>query len=70
MSAPQPYVVQADTEVTWGGQVIFVRRETVVDIVPGSPMYVAYGGSSGNLVPLSASQAGDAANADHSDLGD
>lgn len=65
MTAPQPYVVQADTTVTWGGQ-FFVAARTVVDIVPGSPLYNAYGGAS-NLVPLAASQQGD--DADHAETG-
>lgn len=69
MAASQPYVVQADTDVTWGGEVMFVVARTVVSLVPGSALYTAYGGAA-NLMPLAGSQAGDAASADHADLGD
>lgn len=65
MTAPVAYVVQADTTVTWGGE-FFVAARTVVDIVPGSPLYNAYGGAS-NLVPLAPTQQPDVA--DHAETG-
>lgn len=50
MSAPAPYVVQSPTMVTWGGT-FYVGPRAVVSLVPGSPLYNAYGGA-GNLAPL------------------
>ena len=67
MPAPLPFVVQAAVWVTWGGEQYFVGPRTLVSLVPGSPMYNAYGGA-GNLQPLSPS--GDPSGADHSHLGD
>jgi hypothetical protein len=66
MSAPQPYVVQAGTWVTWGGEKYFIGPRTLVQLVPGSALYNAYGGA-GNLQPLPANQQGD--DADHAETG-
>lgn len=41
------------------------NRGTVVQLVPGSPLWYAYG--QGNLLPLPVSETGD--DADHSELG-
>jgi hypothetical protein len=41
-----PRTVLTDITVTWGGEPVFVRHGTVVDIVPGSALEAAYGGSS------------------------
>jgi hypothetical protein len=68
MPSPQPYTVQADTEVTWGGETTFVRKGTIVEAVPGSALFAAYGG--GNLAPLTAAQAADPSVADKSTVGD
>lgn len=49
--AASPRVVVSDTPVTWDGYTSFVKRGTIVDIPPGSPLETAYGGV-GNLVSL------------------
>jgi hypothetical protein len=46
-----PYVVQADTQLTWEGETTFVKRGTVVEVDPATALGSAYGGS-GNLQPL------------------
>lgn len=66
MSGPQPYVVQAAVWVTWGGEQYFIGPRTLVQLVPGSSLYAAYGGSS-NLQPLPPT--GDEAGADHGNQG-
>ena len=63
-----PYVVQAGTNVTWGGETLFVRRCRVVMLDPANTaLWNAYGGSS-NLLPLPPGQHSDIA--DHSTIGD
>lgn len=66
MAAPEPYVVQAAVWVTWGGQQYFVGPRTLVQLVPGSALYAAYGGGS-NLQLLPGGQQGD--DADHAETG-
>jgi hypothetical protein len=66
MTAPQTYVVQAAVWVTWDGQNYFVGPRTLVQLVPGSSLYLAYGGAS-NLQLLPGNQAGD--DADHAETG-
>jgi hypothetical protein len=63
MTAPQTYVVQSDFTLTWDHEQTLVHARSLVDLVPGSALYAAYGGSS-NLALLPAGQTGDAA--DHS----
>ena len=41
-----PRIVLTDTDVSWDGNTTFVRHGTIVDIVPGSALETAYGGSS------------------------
>lgn len=65
---PVPRVVLTDTWLgtpfAQGSQ--FVRKGTVISVVPGSPLETRYGGSS-NLGPLPAGETGD--DADHANLG-
>ena len=61
MSDPQPFVVLSAIEV----EGLPVAARSVVELVPGSPLYLAYGGDS-NLEPLPLDQQGDQADADHS----
>jgi hypothetical protein len=66
MTAPQPMRVLNDTVVSWGQHANgvpmrrFVRHGAAVSIAPGSALYAAYGGNSGNLAVISAD--GDQAN--------
>ena len=64
--AIQAYVVQ--TPCTVRGE--FVRQGTLVSLDLANTALVAEYGGSGNLQPLAASQAGDAADADHAELAD
>jgi hypothetical protein len=43
--AGHPRMVLTDTQVTWDGGTFTVRHGTVVDIVPGSALEAANGGS-------------------------
>jgi hypothetical protein len=63
MATPAAYVTLSDCTV----EGVFTRRGTVVELVPGSSLWVAYGGP-GNLQPLAANETGD--DASHAELGD
>lgn len=66
-----PRRVLTDTEVTWDGhangaqRATFTRRETLVDIAPGSALEVAYGGSANLSGVVPADQRGEGATFDH-----
>jgi hypothetical protein len=63
-----PRTVLADTQVTWGGETVFVRKGTVADIKPGSRLEQAYGGSANLSAVLAPAQRGDEPDADHAGI--
>jgi hypothetical protein len=63
-------VVLADIAVIWGepGCSVYVKRGTMVDIIPGSQLETAYGGPSNLRTPSAAELEGDQSVIDRSAL--